>query len=193
MRVIAARVSVGIASWVIAASALAFDLQSLMSTLAKVQRSRVEFEETRHLSVLSTPLVRRGTLDYVRPDRLEMHVVAPFPEKTEIVGTRVRVTSSEAMREWDLAGQPAALAWVEAIRASLAGDAAALERIFHVELTGAEGDWRMTLTPRDARIGAALRRVVVTGRGAAITNVEIVDARGDRVTMALAAPRASTR
>jgi hypothetical protein len=190
---VTARISIGIALWVFAIGALAFDLQSLMSTLAKVDRSRVEFEETRHLSVLAAPLVRRGTLDYVRPDRLEMHVIAPLPETIAIVGTRVRVTSSDAVREWDLAGRPAALAWVEAIRASLAGDAAALERTFSVELSGTDRDWRMTLTPRDARVGAALRRVVVTGRQASIANLEIVDAQGDRVTMSLALPKAASR
>src|SRR5262249_46700578 len=53
-----------------------FDLAQLMAILAQVDQSVVAFEETRHFALLTTPVVRHGTLHYARPDRLEMHVVA---------------------------------------------------------------------------------------------------------------------
>jgi hypothetical protein len=189
----AARLLAGLALWLGASGAIAFDLEALMAALAKVDRSEVAFEETRQLSVLAAPLVRRGTLIYVRPDRLEMHVVSPFPETTEVVGSLVRVTSSEQRREWDLTGQPAAMAWIEAIRASLAGDAATLARLFRIELTGTADAWQMMLEPRDARVAAALRRVLVQGRHVQLATIEIIDRQGDRVVIALKSPARGAR
>jgi len=161
------------------------DLTQLMGALAKVERSAAAFEETRHFAVLAVPMVRRGTLSYVRPDQLAMQVVTPFPETIEIVGSRIRVQSPDARREWDLAGQPVALAWIEAIRASLAGDAATLARLFRISLTGTIAAWEMRLEPIDARVAAALRQVVVRGSGVQLATIDIEDAQRDRIVIAL--------
>jgi hypothetical protein len=185
----AARISAGCLSWIISAVAVAaspaFDLPQLMAMLARVDRSVVAFEETRHFTVLATPVVRRGTLQYVRPDRLEMRVVTPIPETVEIVGSRIRIESTDGRREWDLAGQPVAFAWIEGIRASLAGDTESLKRRFRIELTGAADAWGMRLEPVDARVAAALARVDVQGRRAQILSIAILDAQGDRIDIAL--------
>jgi len=168
-----------------AAAATPFDVPQLMATLAAVERSTVAFEETRHFAVLKVPIVRRGTLKYVRPDRLEMDVVTPFPETTEIVGTRVRIETPDGRREWDLAGQPVALAWIEAIRASLAGDEATLTRLFRVSLTGSADAWQIRLEPVAPRVAAALNRIDVRGRQAQLSTIEIFDAHGDRIVIML--------
>ena len=185
----AARISAGCLSWMIAAVAVAappaFDLPQLMAMLARVDRSVVAFEETRHFAVLAAPVVRRGTLQYVRPDRLEMRVATPIPETVEIVGSRIRIASTDGRREWDLAGQPVALAWIEGIRASLAGDTESLTRRFRSGLSGTADAWAMRLEPIDARVAAALARVDVRGRRAQILSIEILDAQGDRIAIAL--------
>ena len=168
-----------------AAAPPALELAQLMAALAKVERSTVAFEETRHFAVLSVPVVRRGTLSYVRPDQLVMEVVTPFPETIDIVGSRIRVQTPDARREWNLAGQPVALAWIEAIRASLAGDEAALAHRFNVALTGNLAAWEMRLVPTNARVAAALRGVTVRGREARLLSIEIVDAQRDRIVIAL--------
>jgi hypothetical protein len=163
----------------------AFDLSQLMATLAAVDRSVVAFEETRHFAVLSTPIVRRGTLHYVRPDRLEMRVLTPRPEIIEVAGTHIRVESPEGRRQWDLTGEPVALAWIEGIRAALAGDGAALARRFRIALVGTAEAWDMRLEPIDARVATALASVDVKGRQAQLTSIEILDAQGDRVAIVL--------
>lgn len=168
-----------------------FEVAELMTMLAQVDQSTVEFEETRHLSMLSTPIVRRGFLHYVRPDRLEMRVVNPVVETTEISGTRIRVESSSGTREWDFAQQPVALAWIEAIRASLAGDAPALMRNFHVALTGSRSDWRLRLEPSDGRVAAVLSRIEVRGRLEQLTGIDIVETKGDRISVAIGAQKKS--
>lgn len=161
------------------------DLAQLMAALSRVERSTVAFEETRHFSVLAVPVVRRGTLSYVRPDQLIMQVVTPFPETIEVVGSQVLVQTPDSRREWNIAGQPVALAWIEAIRASLAGDEATLARLFRIALSGTFAAWEMQLVPADARVAAALRAVTVRGRDAQLLSIEIVDAQGDRIVIAL--------
>ena len=163
-----------------------FDLAQLMAMLAQVDQSLVAFEETRHLALLSKPIVRRGTLHYVRPDRLEMRVVSPIQETTEIVGSRVRVESPDGTREWDLTREPVALAWIEGIRASLAGDTASLTRQFRVTLRGSPAEWELHLEPSAASVAAALLRVDVHGREAQLTSIVILDAQGDRISIAIA-------
>lgn len=157
-----------------------------MTMLARVDQSVVAFEETRHLALLTTPIVRRGTLHYVRPDRLEMRVVAPIQETTEIVGNRVRVESPDGTREWDLTRQPVALAWIAGIRASLAGDTVTLTRQFRVALTGSPAGWELHLEPSAASVAAALSRIDVRGREAQLISIEILDAQGDRINIVIA-------
>ena len=157
-----------------------------MNMLAQVDRSEAAFEETRHLALLTTPIVRRGTLLYIRPDRLAMRVVAPIQETIEIAGSRVRVESPDGTRQWDLARQPVALAWIEGIRASLAGDTASLTREFRVEVKGSPAAWELHLEPTAASVAAALSRVDIHGHEAQVTSIEILDRQGDRISIAIA-------
>jgi hypothetical protein len=187
MAAVRCAVIVSIASIGIAAAALAqsFDMPQLMAMLGGVDESRAAFTETRYLKALATPIVRRGTLYYVRPDRLEMQIVAPFPETTRIVGMRVIVESADARREWNLASQPVALAWIEAVRASLAGDAGALARLFRTSVSGNAEQWALRLQPVDARVARSLKQIDIHGRRAQPMSIEIEDGEGDRVVIAL--------
>lgn len=189
MPMFAAQLSACWVSGMIAMTAVAappaFDLPELMAMLARVDRSIVAFEETRNYSALTAPVVRRGTLQYVRPDRLEMNVITPSPETIQIVERRIRVESADGRREWDLAGQPVALAWVEGIRATLAGDTESLTRRFRIELSGTANAWSMRLEPVDARVAATLEHVDLRGRQEQILSIEILDVQGDRISIAL--------
>jgi hypothetical protein len=183
------RACLGLLIWAVATTAVTqqspLELTQLMTMLASVEHSSVAFEETRHLAVLTAPIIRRGTMNYVRPNRLEMQVVTPFPEKLEVVGTRVRIATSESTREWDLAAQPVALAWIDALRASLAGDVATLARLFRITLTGTSANWELRLEPQDSRVAASLSSVDLHGRQAQIVSVDIIDRQGDRIALRL--------
>ena len=181
-----------VGSAVTTASATEFDLPRLMASLSAVTRSDVDFEETRHLVMLAKPIVRRGSLSYVRPDHLAMRVTSPVDETIEIDGSRVSVRSPSEQRDFDLAQQPVALAWIVAIRASLAGDERSLERRFSVGLTGSAESWDLQLEPIDRQVAAALKRVDVHGSGAALNVIKIDTARGDRIVFTLS-PAADRR
>lgn len=164
-----------------------FGLPALMRALAAVPAAEARFTEVRRLQVLTAPLELRGTLRYVRPDRLERRVQAPYVETILIEGGRVSVDSPSrgVRRSYALASLPAAYALVESLRATLAGDFAALERHYQLKLAGTREDWLLGLTPRDPGVAAMLAEVRLHGAGSRITRIEYDEALGDRTVITL--------
>jgi outer membrane lipoprotein-sorting protein len=174
---LAALVALGIPGF-----AQALTAEELMQALSNVPSSRARFIETRHSAMLKKPLVLTGQLVYRRPDRLEKHVQSPFVESITIEGTRVSITraGAEPDRMFTLPATGAAQALIESLRATLAGDLPALERHFAVAVSGTPGDWTMSLTPRDATLGAVVLRVDFAGKDNRVQRIEVLEAGGDR-------------
>lgn len=165
----------------------AFGLPALMQALAAVPAAEARFTEVRRMQLLRVPLEVQGTLRYVRPDTLERRVQSPYEETIRIEGSRVTVDNPARgeRRSYALASLPAAYALVESLRATLAGDLAALERHYHLKLAGGREAWTLSLTPRDPGIAAMLTQVRLQGSAASITRIEFDEAAGDRTTMTL--------
>ena len=163
----------------------------LMQVLADVPSSRAHFIETRHSAMLKKPLVLTGRLVYRRPDRLEKHVQTPYEESITIEGSRVTIArqGAEAGRMFQLPASGPAQALIESLRATLAGDLPALERHFAVAVAGSPGEWTMSLTPRDAALGAAVLRVDFAGNGNRVLRIEVLETGGDRTVTAISDER----
>lgn len=182
------RAAMLIAAW-LACSAVAAELTlpALMRELAEVPAAQARFTEIRHMSVLQQPLLLNGRLGYVRPGRLERHVLSPYDEKTVISGGRVTIENRtrNTSRTFSLESAPAAYALVESLRATLAGDLAALQRHYSVELKGRLEEWTLTLTPRDAAVVALVSRVSLAGSRARVLRFDVLEAGGDHSTMTI--------
>ena len=172
---------------VLAASgtALAVEPAEILSALAQVSRSDATFEETRTIAVLTAPVVRRGTLHYVRPAELTVVVESPVRERVRISGNAVTIEGRNGTREFRLADIPAVAAWVESVRATLAGDAAALGRYFTVRATGDLSRWTLELTPLTAELSTAVSRVVIDGTNAKVARIDVAEPSGDRSVMVI--------
>ena len=171
-----------------APSALAFDLDALMQALRAVPERHARFEETKRIALLAGPIVRRGTLDYVRPDRLVMRVDTPYFERLEVAGDALTLERRSGVTRVALASQPQVAAWIESLRATLAGDRAGLEGHFQVVLDGTAADWRMALTPRDPTLAGVVARVTIAGRAAEVVRFEMEEVKGDS-TVVVITPR----
>ena len=167
----------------------ALTLDALMRQMAAVGERHGSFVETKEMALLNGPIVRRGTLDYTRPDRLSMRVETPYFERVDVVGDQVTLERRTGVTRVALAAQPQLAAWIDSLRATLAGDGATLERHFEVRVDGTDADWRLSLVPRDAALRAIIERVDVAGRGADVTRFAIDEAKGDRTRIVIA-PRA---
>jgi Outer membrane lipoprotein carrier protein LolA-like len=161
----------------------AFDMIELMALMARVETSGVAFEETKQVAALTAPLVRRGTLRYVRPDRLEMRVETPYFERMEIVGNMLTIETKRGVRQIDLGQEPGAAAWVASIRATLAGDRTTLARHFAFQLSGEAARWSLTLLPLEPALAGVMERVVIDGAQAQLTRIEVDERMGDRTVL----------
>ena len=176
-------------AFAMAGPALALEPGEVLAGLARVERSDATFEETRHIAALTAPVVRRGTLRYVRPSDLEMVVQTPVPERVRVSGTTLTIEGRNGVREVRLADMPAIAGWVESVRATLAGDVPALGRHFTVRASGDISRWQLDLTPLSAELAAFVTRVTISGANAQIGRIDVIEASGDRSEMVVSPVR----
>ena len=165
-------------------------LAAVMAGMAAVRESRAVFVEERDLPELDRPLVSRGVLHWRAPDRLEKRTVEPAPELFLLQGDSVTIERpARGLRETiALDAAPEIRPLVEAIRATLAGDAATLRAHHEIRFEGGPARWRMVLAPRSARVRAAVQRIVLEGEGAFLRVVETQGNEGRTRMVAAPAP-----
>jgi len=165
-------------------AAAEFGPAELMQAFAAIPEAQTRFIEVRRSDMLRAPLELKGKLLYRRPDRLERHVLSPYQEVTRIKGDLVTIEHpgrGEPTR-YSLAALPAALALVEGLRATLAGDLATLERHYRVSLAGSREAWTLSLVPRALAVAGAISSIQLAGSAARLARVEIEETTGDRIT-----------
>ena len=158
-----------------------------MQRLAARRHGHVPFTEVQYLAVLDRPLESSGELWYQAPDRLEKRIVKPRPATLVLAHGVLSATRGHHTRTVDLAAWPQLAPLLECLRATLAGDRAALERIFSVQLEGDATRWTLRLAPRDPDAAHAVSLVEITGAGAELKTVEILEADGDRSLLTIGA------
>ncbi len=162
------------------AGAAPANLDQIMGALAQRQHGHVTFTEEKFLKLLDRPVKSTGELLYDAPDRLEKRTLTPKAES--LVLERGVITAQRGKRRYvlNLADYPQVVPFIESIRATLAGDRPALEKVFKVSLSGEMEKWELSLTPIDPKIGRTIRFIHISGAGDAIREVEILEADGDR-------------
>ena len=161
------------------------DLNEVMGLLAMRQHGRVEFIEQHFLRVLNRPIESSGELHYDAPDRLEKRTLKPRAETLVLSGGVLTVERARSRRVMDLHAYPQVQPFVESIRATLAGDRGALERLFHVNFTGSVARWTLTLVPTESKIQQSVTQVRIEGARDQLLRVEIRQPDGDRSLMTL--------
>lgn len=159
------------------------DVPQLMELMAQVTSRQDTFTETKMVSMLTQPLILKGTLSYSRPDHVEKHVVSPYEEHVVVDGDTLTLANKDGTKRVKVKSHPLIWSFVEAIRASLAGEVSTLRRFYHVKLAGTQQRWSLTLRPLDRQAAEYLTSVVLTGRGNRLTRVEIQEAGGDHSVM----------
>jgi hypothetical protein len=168
-----------------AATAGAGDLDQVMGLLAMRQHGRVEFIEQQFLAVLKRPIESSGELRYDAPDRLEKRTLKPRAETLVLTGGVLTVERAHSKRVMDLHAYPQVLPFVESIRATLAGDRGALERVFRLEFAGSVSRWTLTLAPLESKVKQSVSQVRIDGVRDQLLKVEIRQPDGDRSLMTL--------
>jgi Outer membrane lipoprotein carrier protein LolA-like len=168
-----------------AAPADLHDLDQVMGMLAMRQHGRVEFIEQQFLSVLSRPIESSGELRYDAPDRLEKRTLKPRAETLVLTGEVLTVERAGRRRVMDLHAYPQVLPFIESLRATLAGDRKALERLFRLDFAGSVSRWTLTLVPLESKVQQSVSQVRIEGARDQLLKVEIRQPDGDRSLMTL--------
>lgn len=168
-----------------AAPAPAFGLDALARLLATRRSAQSRFNEERTVSGLDGPLQSSGTLSFRAPDHFARHTLQPRPESMVVDGNTVSIRRGGRTRQMSLDAVPELTAMIEAVRGTLTGNAATLERHFHVDVAGSAAQWTLTLVPRDERLAAQVREVQIVGQHDELRTIELNLAGGDRSLMTI--------
>ena len=160
-------------------------LDELLQLLAARRHGHVTFTEVQQLAMLDRPLESSGELLYEAPDRLEKRTLKPkaqtlILEHGVLTARRGHRTHVMALRDY-----PQVVPFVESIRATLAGDRAALERYFRVQFDGTLGAWTLLLVPVDTTLAGAVKDIRIEGERDAVRTVEIRQSDGDRSLLSI--------
>ena len=165
-----------------------FTVEQLMSLLAQRRQGEVKFSETDYLRVLDQPVKSSGVLIYRAPDHLEKRTLEPKKESMILEGDQLTVQRGHRTHQIQVSAYPQVAPYVDAIRDTLAGNEAGLEKVFKVGFTGTRAAWKLELVPLDEAAARKVKRVEIEGGSDVIRSVEILQAGGDRSVMTLAAP-----
>jgi len=161
--------------------------EQLLKVLSEHRHGRVAFTEVQQLSILDQPLHSSGELLYDAPDRLEKRTLEPRAEDLLLENGVLTVDRNHRRHSVALRDFPQALPFVESLRATLAGDRAALERYFAVHFLGDLEHWTLELTPAEGTIRRSVRRILIAGEHDHIRTVKIDQSDGDSSTLTIGA------
>jgi len=174
------------------AAQAAFTLQQLMNSLAQRKHGEVSYREEDYFAILDRPVKSSGVLVYDAPDRLEKRTLKPRKESLVLQGDSLTAQRGRRTYHLQLSAYPQVAPLVAAIRDTLGGNEAALERVFKVDFTGTEQDWRLRLVPLDRDVARKVSGVEIAGAADEIRSVTISQVDGDRSVMTLGPPRAAS-
>jgi len=162
-------------------------LKRLMRELGSVRSARARFSETKYLKMLDRPIQSSGTLAWDAPSRLEKLTLLPKRERMLVEQDKVtlEIGTPPKRRVISMTDYPLLRAFIESIRATLAGDLASLERFYRVEFHGSSDGWRIKLEPSEAKTKSVVRVIRIFGSGGEIGTVEVEQSDGDRSVMTM--------
>ncbi|MGI4777463.1 MAG: LolA-related protein [Janthinobacterium lividum] len=172
--------------------AWAFDLPELMGLLGQQKHGEANFVEQRYVRGFDGPLPASGTLSFTAPDQLVRKTLSPRAETMSVDGNALVLSRSGRTRSMTLDSMPELLGLVEAMRATLAGNATVLQRYFRTKITGTVNEWAIDLAPIDERLASQVDSLRLTGRGGEVLGVEMEFRGGDRSVMTISPRRPGT-
>jgi hypothetical protein len=167
--------------------------EQLLARLARPAPATTRFVDVRFSDLLTEPLVSRGELRFDAADRLGKRVDAPFRENTTVQGESVRIErEGRKTMQFNLKRAPELRALLAGFSGLLAGNLAALQQHFKIDVGGDDARWRIALLPIEARMRKRIKRVEVFGIDNAPQCFRIEEVDGDVSVMLVDTAAASS-
>lgn len=165
------------------AAAAPFTVSQLLASLAKHPQGAATFTEKKYLAMLDQPVESSGELLFIAPARLEKRTLKPSSESMVLDSGTLTLERGRRKRVMQLKDYPEVAGMIESIRATLAGDRQALERVYQMTVAGDPERWTLVLIPLDPKVAAMIARITMEGVREEVRSVEILQADGDRSVM----------
>jgi len=166
------------------AMAQSWSMAELMQSLAQQKSGKASFVEKKYIGFIDQPIESSGELSFTAPDRLEKRTLLPKQESLVLEGDTLTIAQADKRPvRINLQAHPEAAAFVESIRGTLAGDRAALEKFYRLELSGASDKWQLVLVPLQARMLKIVQRIRIEGTQSVVRRIVFEQADGDRSDM----------
>jgi outer membrane lipoprotein-sorting protein len=159
---------------------------ALVQKFRAIRALTADFREEKKMAILVAPLVRTGTLAYEAPDHLAQQTRQPSPSRMVLQGKRLTISEGEGKPATviDIDKQAAVGLLVRLLLGVLAGDVSTLQqhaRIAFRTLPNSKGEaWSLDLDPVDPLLQKLITSMRVTGRGAIIDVLTVIDRSGDQ-------------
>jgi len=161
------------------------DIAQLMQLLAQSRSAHASFVETKSIAILDKPVISSGELFYTAPDHLEKRTLKPKAETMVLDQGAILITRGSKNYRLQLQDYPALAAFIDSIRGTLAGDAAALQQNYTLKLQGAMAHWTLQLLPASEQIKTVVQRISISGEKGELRSIEILQADGDSSIMTI--------
>ncbi|OAJ71197.1 acyltransferase [Methylobacillus sp. MM3] len=162
-----------------------WSIDQLMNGLAQTRSGHASFIEKKSIAILDRPVESSGELFYTAPGRLEKRTLKPRPESMVLEQGTLTIEQKGKRHVLPLQNYPEIAAFIESIRGTLAGDRAALERAYHLNLEGGEQGWTLELLPLADRMKKVVERIRIAGERHELRTIEIRQADGDSSLMTI--------
>lgn len=158
------------------------DVQALMHLLGRVDRAEVAYQERVESGLIDTAIGTRGHLLYQAPDRIRR--MSDDGDGFVLEGERMQlIRDNQVANELIVSEIEPLAALVGALRATFAGDLAALQANYRLDYGATEQAWTLDLAPRAMALSPLFQRIRIVGNGATIETIEMLEANGDRRTL----------
>ncbi len=146
--------------------AATLDAAGIVVGLRRDAPARTAYTEVRFSGLLDRPLILRGELEYLGPERLAKRVDTPYREQVRVAdGTASVQRGDRPPRTFALGQAPELEGFLRGFAALLGGDADALTRDFTLTASGSRARWLLALKPRDERLARRIGEIAVFGEG----------------------------
>ena len=163
-------------------------LSRILGAVAATPLTAAPFLERRVSELFATPQESRGTLSYKPPGTIEKRTTSPIRETLTITADTVTIDSGTGAPPTVIridAQQGPLASYVAGLRAILSGDDKQLRQLFETRLTGNGDTWTLQLLPRGPLPRRGIRKIVVSGSGAHLRQIETTEINGDVLDMTI--------
>lgn len=153
--------------------------------LAKTEVIRSNYVEVKTLTVLRRPLRSKGRLVFCVGRGMHRVMTEPFMKEWIITPSKITQRHADGEIEYlDLSALPVARAFVDAFLKVASGDVTSLRSDFHLYFRGDAENWTMGFVPRKEPMNVVIASMVLTGHGALLESLVVLETNGDRTETA---------